>query len=323
MRPPLWFTLVLLGGLCPLPVLHARLNVTEMTTLHTPSPITTFALAQSGRIAGGVCKDGAVRLWALPDGRLLRSLEPATNQFIFVSFSRDGRLLQTSTWTGDVMVWDTATGKAVFRMQVPKYAQAVAFSRDNRFLAAATSFGPVQVMELGSHRKLYELDAVAGGTQMVAFSPDGTRIATADSDARVRLYDFQTGQLRASREAFAMSPLAIDFTADGREIVAAGGDKQAVFFDAITGEVTRRLKRQAHPVGYVEGSPDGQALATVHFNAVGFTLPAPLIIWDAAAGHRIQEWVPPSGVVASAWIGDGHLIAATLTPEAAHIWQVR
>jgi WD40 repeat protein len=321
MRLGLFFLLGLLGCL-GLPVgSQAKPNTAEIATLPTPAPITMFSLAQSGRIGAGVCKDGLLRIWTLPEGRLLRSVDPGTNQFIWASFSRDGKLLQASTWNGDVTVWDTATGAEVSRLKVPHYTSAVAFSRDNRLVAVGTSFGPVQLVELADNRKRCELDKVTGGTQALAFSPDGTRIATADADTRVRIYDSQSGKRIASQEEFLMDALAIDFTADGQEVIAAGADKRAVFFDALTGAVTRRLKKQSYPVTYLEVSADGKSLATVLFDDKSASLPAPVLFWETGSGRQRDAWLPPSGVVSSAWTPDGHFIAATLTPEAAHIWQ--
>jgi WD40 repeat protein len=312
----------LLGWVCLPPELHAKTNVAEVATLPTSSPVTMFALAQSGHVGAGVCKDGILRVWALPEGRLTHTVNPGTNQLIWTSFSRDGRLLQASAWSGDVTVWDTASGSEIFHLQVPYYTSAAAFSRDNHFLALATSFGPVQVVELAGSRRRFQLETVTGGVQAVAFSPDGTRIATADSDTQVRVYEAQTGKRVASQEEFLMDPLSIDFTADGKEIVAAGADMQAVFFDAATGRVTRRLKKQSHPVNYVEVSREGQAVATVLFDPASYSLPAPVLIWDTGSGRKLDQWLPPSGVVAGAWTPEGHFIAATLTPDAVHLWRV-
>jgi WD40 repeat protein len=318
---PVSFIIVLVGCLGLQLGSQAKPNVVEVATLPTPAPIVVFSLAQSGRIGAGICKDGLLRVWALPEGRLLRSVDPGTNQFLLASFSRDGKLLQTSTWSGNITVWDTATGREVSQLRIPHYSSAVAFSRDNRLLAVATSFGPVQIVELGGNRKRCELPAITGGTQAVAFSPDGTRIATADADTQVRVYDSQTGKLIASQEEFLMDALSIDFTADGKEVIAAGAEKRAVFFDATTGQVTKRLTKQANPVLYLEVSADGRSLATVLFNDKSASLPVPLLIWDAASGRKVDEWLPPSGVVGGAWTPEGHFIVATLTPEAVHIWQ--
>jgi WD40 repeat protein len=312
-----------LACLCVLASSSAKPPAAEFITLPTTVPVTSFLLAQSGRIGAGFCKDGLLRVWALPEGRLLQSIEMGTNGFLLAAISRDGRLLATSKWDGGVAVWDTTSGKSVFQLRLPMYPSGFAFSRDNRYLAVASSFGRVQVFELAGKAKRCELDAVAGGTQAVVFSPDGARLATADSDTCIRIWDSQTGKLLASKQEFLLDPLTIDFTADGRQVVAASGDKVVVFFDAATGEVARRLKKQADPVGYVEVSGDGKLLATVLFNANNGSVPAPVQIWDTGSGRKHHEWWPPPGSInAAAWAADGHFLAATLTPEAVHIWRV-
>ena len=322
MRRHLSVILCTLACLWVLASSSAKPPAAEFITLSTIVPVTSFWMDQSGRIGVGFCKDGLLRVWALPEGRLLQSIELGTNDFLFAAVSRDGRLLGTSKWDGEVAVWDTASGKSVFQLRLPTYPSGFAFSRDDRNLAIASSFGRVQVIDLASKSKRFELDTVTGGTQAVVFSPDDARIATADSDTQIRVYDAQTGKLVASNSAFLMDPLTIDFTADGKQVVAASGDKVAVFFDAATGTVAKRLKKQAQPVGYVEISGDGKLLATVLFNAATTSHVAPVLIWDTDSGNKRAEWLPSSPIVGAAWAPDGHFRAATLTPEAVHIWQV-
>ncbi len=293
----------------------------QVISLCTPVPTTSFSMARGGRSGAGFGKDGLVRIWALPEGRLLRTIQISTNDFLFSAFSPDGSRLATGLWNGEVVVWDTTTGTSSFRVRLPKYASSFAFSPDDRFLAVATSFGKVQVLGLTGKGEHLELGDVTGGTQAVVFSPDGALIATADSDTQIRVYDPATGRRVASKEEFLFDPLTIDFTADSKQVVAGGADKIAVFFDAGTGRVLQRLKKQAEPIGYVEVSRDGRFLATVQVNASSAAMPAAVEIWETGSGRKSAEWLPPTGVVAGTWTADGHFLAATLSADAVHIWQ--
>ena len=119
-----------------------------------------------------------------------------------------------------------------------------------------------------------------------------------------------------------MDPLTIDFTADSKGAVAGGADKVAILFEASTGRVIQRLRKQVEPIGYVEVFRDGKLLATVGIKATSVAIAAPVQIWETDSGRKCRDWLPPSGLVAGAWTADGHFLAATLTPDAVHIWKV-
>jgi WD40 repeat protein len=312
-----WLFTALTVSACFFPPMMSDANpdASEIATITTPSPVDQFRIAQGGRLAAGYCEDGFLRIWRLPDDELMRSIEVGTNDFRLIALSRDGRLLLTTQWNGETVVWDTSIGKSVFHRQFPHYLSGVAFSRDDRYLAVASSFWPVQVIDLAGNTNRCELGATTGGTHGVSFSPDGHCIATADADSQIRVYDSRSGKLIASREEFLMNPFTIDFTADGKEVVAGGADKVTVFFSAETGQVIKRLKKQKAPVGYVEVSADNKSLATMLFDGT-------VMIWDINSGRKLSEWPPPPGLVGwGPWSAEGHFLTATATTNAVHVWQ--
>jgi WD40 repeat protein len=295
---------------------RAKPGASEIVTIATPSPVDQFRIAQSGRLGAGYCEDGFLRIWRLPDGGMTRSIEVGTNDFRLIALSRDGRLLLTTQWNGETVVWDTSTGKSVFHRQFSHYLSAVAFSRDDRYLAAASNFWPVQVIDLAENTNRCELGVTTGGTQAVNFSPDGHSIATADADTQVRIYDSHSGKLIASRQEFLMNPFSVDFTADGKQVVAGGVDKVVAFLNAETAQVIKRLK-QKDRVGYVEVSADNKYLATILFDLT-------VSISDINSNRKLCEWHPSSALLwAWAWSTEGHFLVATYTTNAVHVWQLK
>jgi WD40 repeat protein len=295
----------------------------EAIRLPTPSPVRFVNLAHNESLATGLCRDNQLRVWVLPQGRLLRTIDLGDRPFEMTALSDDGRLVLVADHNGSAAVWDTSSGQAQWQIRLAHYPGVAGFSHDGRFLALAAQGDAVQILDLAAKRKLYELEQTEGGATAVAFSRDNTMLATADADTTVRVYDIRSGKLISRNSDFLLEPLAVDFSADGKQVVAAGADKVVVFIDAASGRLVRRLEKTAEPVAYLEVSPGGNALAALFLKAENLTEPAPVAVWDVGSGHQQTNWLPPALAIGGGWTRDGHLLAITATPEAAHIWLVQ
>ena len=304
-------------------VFSLQAQPSEIATLAMPAKATSFVLAKTGRVAGVVCEDKKLRLFGLPEGRVLRTIDLGDRSIDVIVISDDGGRVAAGDHGGGYTVWDTSTGAVRMQLRMPFYPAALAFSPDGQRLAIAPTLEPVQIYDPASGRKLVELQRPIGGSQAIAFSRDGERIATADSDTVVRIYDSRNGEMLARNSDFVLEPMAAAFTADGKQLLAAGADKIIAYLDTATGRAIRKSAKVVDPVAYMEVSADGELLASVLMHADNMLMPAPLVISETASGRKVQEWVPASLVLGGAWTTDGHLLAATATAEALHIWRVR
>ena len=270
--------------------------VSEIATIKTPAGLSSFSISQTGRIGVGITPDAKLNVWNLPDGRLLRTIGLVSTNFYYPTLSADGRLCLSSSSSREVVVWDTATGETVFKLQLALPLSTATFSRDNLSLAVSVLNGPILMYNLADKTKLFELPKLMG-VQNSMFSPDNKLFASVDSDTQIRIYDAPTGKLLASNADFLGEFFALDFSPDGKQLVVGGMDKTAVFLDTATGEVTKKLNKQKEPVGAIGVSGDSKWVSTVLFNNANGALAAPVLIWDAVSGRKKSEWLPPSGIV--------------------------
>ena len=300
-----------------------RAQPSELAALATPATATSFVLAKSGRLGGAVCEDGKLRLWTLPEGRLLRTIDLGARNIDAVTMSEDGAWVAAGDHRGTYTVWDTSSGTRHLHVQMPFYPFSLAFSPNGKRLAIAAVGEPVQIYDPVSGQKLFELQRTIGGTAAIAFSPDGGRIATADTDTVVRFYDARNGEMLARNAEFLLVPMAAAFSADGKQVLAAGGDKIIALLDAATGNVIRRSAKEVDPVSYMKVSPDGTLLAAMLMHADNMLMAGPLVISETATGRKVQEWLPASLALGGGWTNDGHLLIATAAGKTLHIWRVR
>ena len=295
----------------------------EVTTLATRGRATSFVVAKTGVVVGAVCDDGKLLLWALPEGRLLRTIDLSGRSIDVFAISEDGDWIAVGDHGGGYTVWNTATGVEHMRLHMPVYPAALAFSPDGKRLAIAPAGEPVQIYDPGSGRKLLELQRPTGGSQAIVFSRDGRRVATADADTAVRIYDARNGTMLARNADLLLEPLTADFTADGKRVLAGGGDKVVAFLDVATGSVIQKSGKLADPVAYIEVSPDGALVAALLMHADNMLMPAPVLILETASGRQVQEWLPAGLALGGRWTRDGHFLVATVTDRALHIWRAR
>ena len=311
--------LLIVGASVPV---RAQRSPVEVATLTIPAAASSVVLAKTGRLAGAVCSDQKLRLWSLPDGALLRTIDLGERSHIdVVVISADGASLAAGDHAGGYTVWDTVTGSERLALTMPFYPSAMAFSPDGKQLAIAPVGEPVQIYDLASRARLIELRRPVGGTSALAFSRDGSRIATADGDTVIRVYDARTGTMAPPNTDFLLEPLALVFTADGKQLIT-GGDKVMASLDVASGKLLRKSNKLDDPVAALDISPDGRLVAAMLLHADNMLMPGLVIVSDTASGQKITQWLPASAPLGGGWTADGLLIA-TGTDTALHIWRVR
>jgi eukaryotic-like serine/threonine-protein kinase len=214
-----------------------------------PSPVSTVAISADKRLAVSGSNDGTVRVWALPEGRLLAELTGHGKWVRGVAFHPDGRQVASASADGTVRVWDLdpltrpTPGQASVRVlnlcgapfSLVGEVSAVAFSPDGHWLAAGCTDGSVRLLPSGPNRDpskppLRKLTGHSNGVTCLAFFPSGLQLVTGSLDKTLRFWDLsidksvETRPLRNTATTLAVSP-------DGRTLVWA--DQESYGFGAL------------------------------------------------------------------------------------------
>ena len=160
------------------------------------------AVDRACRIAATASEDKTLRLWSLPEGRLLRTLRVPIDagnggKLYATAVSPDGRFVAAGGWDAEwdsdkqvfVYVFDTATGDVVARAGAMDAAVfRLAFSPDGRWLAAMLGDGKgVRLVDTATWRIVASDTAYGSVSNGAAYTPDG-RLVTAADDGKLRLY---------------------------------------------------------------------------------------------------------------------------------------
>ncbi|MBS1118511.1 MAG: WD-repeat protein [Deltaproteobacteria bacterium] len=225
-----------------------------------------------------------------------------------VEFSRDSKLLYTSSLDGTLRRWDLDTGESTILIDETVPVSGFAVAADGR-VAAQVGDAAKMIMPDGTVSELGH-----GAPWCVAFAEfeqvrDRLLMRRCDNSVVMldggHLVELPTGGYYVSR--LAVSP-------DGLRVAGAMGDRTVRLWDATTGQVVRVLRGHSDLVMDVAFSPDGTTLASASYDKT-------IRVWELASErHRVLRGHALS-VNRVVWREDGHLVTAS-RDGTLRIWDV-
>jgi hypothetical protein len=195
------------------------------------------------RIAATGSYDKTVRMWSLPDGKLLRVLRPPINEgnggkVYAVAMSPNGRFVAVGGWDPHydvdskmaVSIFDASSGALVARVGAFENAiLSLVFAQDGRWLAVALGGGAgLRVIDATTWREVVADKDYGDSSYGAAFGPDGRLYAVA-FDGKIRRYgpgpEFKREAIVETRGGKAPYSVAVD----------PKGERIAVGFHTTTG----------------------------------------------------------------------------------------
>src|SRR5207237_1252702 len=139
------------------------------------------ALAADGRLLASDSQDGTVRLWEVPSGRPLATLQGQTGLVRGVALAADGRLVASGSLDGTIRLWEAPSGRPVATLQGHTGAvRGVALAADGRLVASGSVDGTIRLWEASNGAclrtlrpdRLYERMDITGLTGVTAAQRD-------------------------------------------------------------------------------------------------------------------------------------------------------
>ena len=261
-------------------------------------PVGSVAISPDGKMALSGSTDESAILWDLGSGEVVRRFTAETSaaeinltdpgnhsdRGWLVAFGPNGRTAIITSYDGQVVQWDLATGEQTSHVRYPHGGLlSMAVSPDGRSLLLGTSDRQVALLDLKTGQSKQPLLGHGGEVGNVAFTPDGRQALSGSSDGSLRLWDLQSGaELGRLHEGLAAA--SVDVSPDGQSGLTGDQDGRIWLWDYATGSMGPR------PLGQTKGllakarfSPDGEAIVI----ASGLSDDSKVRVWDAVTGKEI------------------------------------
>jgi len=228
-----------------------------------------------------------VRLWQMPEGKLLRGMAGHANKAFTAAFHPSGNVLATGA--KEVILWDVHSGLKIDQLNdsllSDKKVKSIAFSRDGKLLAFASEDKHAYVYDFPSLKRRHVL---ASGNEVwcVAFSPDGQSLAAGNRDGDVTIFNPHTGDVRCTLKGHLHGVRCVAFTSDGKTVATGSEDDTIKLWGPVTGQEFCTLKGHAADVYCLAFSRDDQWLASGSYDGA-------IRLWHAPRPASLGGATPP------------------------------
>ncbi len=250
----------------------------------------------------------------LPDPRLIRTLWGHTTGVLDCAISADGSTTVSVDKDNTVIIWDTNTGAARFRvMPSDSKVWSCAANADGSVVVYGAADGRVTLLDTAAEAVKKLWNAHEAGVISCCISADGKLVVTASKDKTLKIWDAATGTQRAVLEGHERTATRCGISADGRVVVSASNDGTVKLWDAATG-----AEHRTFVVGAVDTGVDqltfysqrdisfGCAISADGRVVAGASSAGILNVWDAASGElKFGTMVDKRGVYGLALSSDG------------------
>lgn len=278
--------------------------------------------APGGRILASVSGAATIKLWDTTTGKQIRNFGKGNQSAAYsLAYSPDGRLIVVGGDSGELSVFDTASGLLVHELHTsPGFGSVwnVSFLPDSRSVLVTAS-SSLELWDIIEGKLLRVIKTGEESVKSCAVSPDGKIALSASGDRLMRLWSLETGALIRTFPKFSNDLAVVNFSPDGKYALSAEFGRHLVKQWSVSdAKLIRTFTGHRNVVTSVSMSPDGtRILSTARDGTVR--------LWNVASGAADQ--ITPvdfdNHAIAGRFSPDGSQFAAGFVDCSLRVWKTK
>ncbi len=173
--------------------------------------------------------DGKLRIWRLPDGKLLRTLTHG-GDIMGLDFSLQGDRIASASRDGTAKVWNALSGDEICHFtKHDRPVLCVHFDREAKRVLSASYDSTARVWDAQTGRELTPPLRHRGELANARFSPDGKIVASGSRDGVMRVWDAATGTPLTNPILHRAPVRTIRFSPNGKRLLSVDHDGARVW----------------------------------------------------------------------------------------------
>jgi len=255
---------------------------------------TSVAIAPDGKRVAVGFKDGALRLYSLPDLNLLWQEKSHTKQILHLAFNFEGTILASASFDGTVRLWQV--NQDTLQEQLPpfkvgKEAYAVAFSPDAHTLVVTNAEKQIILFSVETKQQ-YLVIPQEREVLSIDFDTTNLRLLSSGNDGYIRLWNLNQQPLLPQnfpKEQEQGSVFASRFSPNNRWVASVGHKNLVNIYATHNRQLLYSLEGHEETIFDVLFSPDSQQVVSVSWDGT-------VRLWDFTKGRELFKLRLPTSL---------------------------
>ena len=273
-------------------------------------------------VSGGDGTAGAVKLWGLPQGNLIKKLKKGKSPTLALAIAPNGKLLVTGEGNssgnrGALKLWSLPSRKLVKRLGGNQgRVSGLTISHDGTLLASVSSIDrTVKTWSLPEGNLVNTLSS--GLAFAVALSSGGELLATGAPGGTIQLWSPPDGLLLKEVDAHAGGVLALAMSGDGTTLVSGGKNGEIKLWSVPSLDLIKARTGHSKAVRALAISPSGKLFASASFDRT-------VKLWRLPSGSLIRTMTGHTAKVSSVvFCRGGTILASASYDKTIRLWDIK